>query len=505
LKTKFILWLDSELLTFAIAYYLKKTYDCELYAIIDITNGTKDFFKKQQLVKFEKTWFYFDHVNPKKHESDHNYLKTVEKKFDLNLWNLAINERIFYYYNKFYKFSDNEILSIITQECQLFEKIIDEVKPDFFITKETIQHKDHLFYKMCKKVGITPLVCYESIIGYKCIISQKEHTIDFPKKFLSVENKYKTFEELQNYFKTFNKSTQVIDFRDEYMNSSLDRLKAATKFLLFSSNNNTKTHYTYFGRSKSRVFLSEFRSILRRKSREKFMKNNLDRIIQKDEKFLYFPLHLEQERSLLIAAPYCTNQIEIIRNIAKSLPIDYKLYVKEHPSQANRNWRSISDYKEIMNIPNVRLFHPSFPSVELYKKCSTVITINGSSGFEASLYGKPTIIFGDMGYSIMPSVIKIKDFENLSETIRETLLKKVDPLDVDRYISLLEENSIDFDWSSMSMKILNQFFYGGHLVDVDISIDEMKIFLEEHKTELEKLTSGFISKLKQFEKGIPHE
>ena len=51
----------------------------------------------------------------------------------------------------------------------------------------------------------------------------------------------------------------------------------------------------------------------------------------------------------------------------------------------------------------------------------------------------------------MPSVIKIKDFENLSETIRETLLKKVDPLDVDRYISLLEENSIDFDWSSMSV------------------------------------------------------
>ena len=66
------------------------------------------------------------------------------------------------------------------------------------------QEINHLFYKMCKKVGITPLVCYESIIGYKCIISQKEHTIDFPKKFLSVENKYKTFEELQNYFKTFN-------------------------------------------------------------------------------------------------------------------------------------------------------------------------------------------------------------------------------------------------------------------------------------------------------------
>jgi hypothetical protein len=500
LKTKFILWLDSELLTFAIAYYLKKTYDCELYAIIDIANGTKNFFEKQNLVKFEKIWFYFDHVNPKNQKPDYEYLQTVEKKFELNLWNLGINERIFYHYNKFYKFSSDEILSIMTQECKLFEKIIDEVNPDFFITKETIQHKDHLFYKICKKVGIIPLVCYESIIGYKCIISQKEHTIDFVKDLPHKENKHHSFEELQNYFKNFNKSTQVIDFRDKYMSSGLDRLKAATKFLLFSNNNNTETHYTYFGRSKSRVFLSELQSIMKRKSREKFMENNLDRMIQKNEKFLYYPLHIDQERSLLIAAPYYTNQIEIIRSIAKSLPINYKLYVKEHPSQANRNWRSISDYKEIMNIPNVCLFHPSFPSTELYKKCSSIITISGGSGFEASLYGKPTIIFGDMGYSILPSVVKVKDFDRLHETIRETLSKKVDPLDVDRYISLLEENSIDFDWSGMSMEVLNRFFYGGYLVDVDISLKEMKQFLEDHKSSFEKLISGFLSKIKQFEK-----
>ena len=93
------------------------------------------------------------------------------------------------------------------------------------------------------------------------------------------------------------------------------------------------------------------------------MENNLNRKIFQNEKFIYYPLHIEQERSLLIAAPYYTNQIEIIRSIAKSLPIDYKLYVKEHPSQANRNWRDISDYKEIINIPNVRLIHPSFPDV----------------------------------------------------------------------------------------------------------------------------------------------
>ena len=77
MKTKFILWLDSELLTFAIAYYLKKTYDCELYAIIDITNGTKNFFEKQNLVEFEKTWFYFDHVHPQNSKPDYEYLKNI--------------------------------------------------------------------------------------------------------------------------------------------------------------------------------------------------------------------------------------------------------------------------------------------------------------------------------------------------------------------------------------------------------------------------------------------
>lgn len=501
MKTKFILWLDSELLTFAIAYYLKKTYDCELYAIIDITNGTKNFFEKQNLVEFEKTWFYFDHVHPQNSKPDYEYLKNIEKKFELNLWNLAINERIFYHYNKFYKFSSNEISSIITQECQLFEKIIDEVKPDFFITKETIQHKDHLFYKMCKLSGVIPLVCYESIIGYKCIISQKEHTIDSITDLPKKDNRYHSFEELQNYFKNFNKSMQVINFRDKYMSSELDRLKAATKFLLSSNgNNNTKTHYTYFGRSKLRVLISELQSIKKRKSREKFMENNLNRKIFQNEKFIYYPLHIEQERSLLIAAPYYTNQIEIIRSIAKSLPIDYKLYVKEHPSQANRNWRDISDYKEIMSIPNVRLIHPSFPSAELYKNCSSIITIGGGSGFEASLYGKPTIIFGDMGYSILPSVVKVNNFDRLSDTIRESLSKNVNPLDIDRYISLLEENSIDFDWSGMSMKILNQFFYGGYLADVDISIEEMKHFLEEHKESFEKLISGFLFKIEQYGK-----
>ena len=76
-----------------------------------------------------------------------------------------------------------------------------------------------------------------------------------------------------------------------------------------------------------------------------------------------------------------------------------------------------------------------------------------------------------MGYSILPSVTKADKFDNLSEIIRESLLKQVDPADVDRYVTLLEKNSIDFDWAGMSMEFLDRFFYGGHFIDIDISTE----------------------------------
>ena len=55
-------------------------------------------------------------------------------------------DSLFTKYNKSYKFSRDEILSILEQECRLFESIINEVKPDFLAIKTTDWHQNHLFY-----------------------------------------------------------------------------------------------------------------------------------------------------------------------------------------------------------------------------------------------------------------------------------------------------------------------------------------------------------------------
>ena len=85
----------------------------------------------------------------------------------------------------------------------------------------------------------------------------------------------------------------------------------------------------------------------------KIRKNFLDKYskysIDSEKNFIYFPLHQDEEESTLVGAPFFTNQIELIKNIIKSLPVGYKLFVKESPSNAARDWRRISDYKKLLD------------------------------------------------------------------------------------------------------------------------------------------------------------
>ena len=498
MKDKIIFWLDADLLHFVLAKSLQDTYECDLFAIIDITNRPKKFFQKQQFVKFLKVWYYHDHIN-KNHSPDLIYLSSFEKKYNINLWQLALNERIFYQFNNFHKFTTNEILSILEQECKLFESILEEVRPDFFITQVTALHHQHLFYEICKAKGIKILMLCLTNIGYKCIISQESSKLDSPVNLTDITYTDRNFEDLQNYLKSFNFSKQVKNYQNRRANSKIELLKAAIDFL-FTSNKNTKTHYSYYGRTKLRVLVNIITSALKKRYRQSFINNHLETEIDYNESFVYFPLPMEQERATLIGAPFYTNSIELIRNIVKSLPVNYKLYVKEHPAQLSRDWRRISDYKEIMNIPNVRLIHPSVSIEKLYKDCSLVIAVGAAPGFEAALYEKPSIIFTDTDYSILPSVFRVKEIEELPKVIRLSLQKKVNPLDLDKYLTFLDKNYIDFDLFGFQIKEFVHFYFGGHSQDVEIPLSKMKSFLEENKSIIDKLSLEHIKKIKQYKK-----
>ena len=498
MKDKIIFWMGGDFTHFSLSYYFQKMYDCELYGIIDITNKTKIFFQKQDLVNFDKKWFFHDHIKINK-KPDLEYLKYIEKKYDLNLWKLAINERIFYRFFNFHKFTSDEILCILESECRLFETILDEVKPDFFVTKEPTFHHLELFSQMCKKRGVKNLILGLPNLGYRCIISEIPTKLDYYDSLNDVPTKNRSYEELQKYLKSFDISKQIRAHVKQHGKSKKDSFKALINYLL-TKNLNVKTHYNYFGRSKFKVIVNTLSSILKKHYRQYFIDKNLVMTVDLTLPFVYYPLGVDLERNLLINSPFQTNQIEIIRHIAKSLPTGFKLYLKENPSQITREWRSISEYSEIMDIPNVTLIHPSFNSQELIKNCKLVFTITGSSGFEAAFYGKPSIIFTDVGYAKLPSVTMIKDITSLNHNIIQSLNKDIVPLDLEKYLLKLEKNSFGFDWLGFGSKFKNKFYYGGILVDTAISSDKLKIFLDECSPELTLLASEHIKKIEQHKK-----
>lgn len=494
MKEKFLIWLDSNLLQFCNAYYLQRKLDCELYAIIDITNKSKNFFQTQKLVKFSKTWYYHDHINTD-HSYDEKYLENFEKKFNINLWELSLNERIFNFYNEYHIFTNKEILSILYHECRLFEEIIEDVKPSFLIIRETALHHDFLIHKMCKKMGVKILMLNQSKFGYKCILSEELHKLDNFNNLDDIKYSGRTFNQLRNYLKSYDYSKQLISYKNKRGSSKFDKTKAAIKFLL-TPNSNIKTHYTYYGRSKLRVLFKELIFSFKKRVREIYINNNLDHQID-DEKYILFTLHMEPERSLLLAAPYYTNQLETIRSIAKSIPIDYKLLVKEHYSQSIRGWRKISFYRELNNIPNVKLIHPSTSIDKLIQKSLLVISVGGTVSFEACFYEKPSIVFTDLGYTMINSIIKLSNIEELTNTIRNSLKNQVKVEDLDRYVIALDQHSFDFDFWEFQLKIFDNFYYGGHYVDVDIPESKMKSFLDNEKSILEHLADQYIKKITQ--------
>ena len=103
---KILIWIDELLWYFGIAKYIKDNHDCEISAIYDVNKNLKEIFKNQNFVKIEKQWFFWDYIK-KLDKPDLDYLMRMEKKYNLNLWLMMYNDRLFYKFNDLYKFTDN--------------------------------------------------------------------------------------------------------------------------------------------------------------------------------------------------------------------------------------------------------------------------------------------------------------------------------------------------------------------------------------------------------------
>ena len=70
-----------------------------------------------------------------------------------------------------------------------------------------------------------------------------------------------------------------------------------------------------------------------------FSKKTFTKLEEIKEKFILFPLHVQPEQSIDVAGRPFTDQIAYIKQLAKILPIDIVLVVKEHThALGSREW-----------------------------------------------------------------------------------------------------------------------------------------------------------------------
>lgn len=496
LKDRILFFIDNWFVNFGMARSLQKKYDSDLFAIIDFDDKAKQFFQKQKLVKFQKIWNYTDFVSKSSKKPDIEYLKSIEKKYRINLWGIAFTDRDFYQYNHFYKFQDNEILSLLEQACRFFEQVLDEIKPDFISMILPTAHYHQLLYEICRARGIKILMLTPVRFANRMMISENVNKVDNLDNLTNIE-KNRTENELQDYLKRFDAFKQIEDMKKSSFESNMwKRYKSILKFFISVRDVNYKNRYSNYGKTRLKVLNVKMLHFLKKKYRNYFINHYLIRKIDDSVPFVYYPLHFEPERVTLIDAFFYTNQLAVITNIAKSLPVGYTLFVKEHPAMKILGWRSVSYYKQIMNIPNVKLIHPSIPSEEIMRKSSLVITIAGTSGQEAAFFKKPAIVFTDQLYSSIPSVCRLQKIEDLPQSIKESLQTKVDSSDLNKFVEFMDKNTFELNLINLSADFAYRFGFKGPMMDADLPEVKVESFLNDYDSIFELLALQNISKIK---------
>jgi hypothetical protein len=144
--------------------------------------------------------------------------------------------------------------------------------------------------------------------------------------------------------------------------------------------------------------------------------------------YAYFPLQYQPERTSIPMGGVFADQLSALDILTHSLPPGWTVYVKEHPReftgvvpQSVRLARSKQFYKTLCNYDHrkVRLVSPSVSSDELIRNSKCVVTLTGTTGWEAVQRGIPTIVFGVPWYIHCPGVHPVTSVDSCSKVIGE--------------------------------------------------------------------------------------
>ena len=144
-------------------------------------------------------------------------------------------------------------------------------------------------------------------------------------------------------------------------------------------------------------------------------------ILEPSQKYIYFPLTGQPEYSNNILGTMWMDHHHLIETLAKSIPHDWVVYVKEHSGLLSDRIRTTDFYTKIKKLPNVILAPIYTSSLDMISNAEMIAVISGTSAWEAILCDKPVIEFRKNLWSVIGLSRKCTDIEKLSITINDEI------------------------------------------------------------------------------------
>lgn len=111
--------------------------------------------------------------------------------------------------------------------------------------------------------------------------------------------------------------------------------------------------------------------------------------LEPQQPFIFFPLAVEPESSLMVESQVCDNQLSFLDWVVKTAPSGWLVLVKEHPAATAPRPRGF--WERVRRYPNVRVLAALEPGETIAMRSKAVATINGSLGIQAAAQGIPLL------------------------------------------------------------------------------------------------------------------
>jgi hypothetical protein len=169
--------------------------------------------------------------------------------------------------------------------------------------------------------------------------------------------------------------------------------------------------------------------------------------LETDQDFIYFPLHSQPEYATKVLGPMYVDQITLIKQLSRILPVDCEIFVKEHPTMIGR--RPLRYYQKLSEIANVSLIDPYTDPYSIIQSANLTTTISGTSGLESILLETPVITFGKPYYNMMPGVVRYNDCSDPADTIFDLYSNdlEIDDTALIDHIAAVIKNSFSYGYT----------------------------------------------------------